>query len=259
MKTIILCGGKGMRLHEETEYRPKPLVSVGGRPILSHIMRIYAQAGFREFILCLGYRGDMIKDYFLRYEAMSNDFTVRLGCQHAIDYNSSHEEQDYRVTLADTGLETMTGGRIKRVEKYIDGDIFMVTYGDGVADIDINALLEFHNSHGRVATVTAVHPSSRYGVLEINDKGSVSDFAEKPVMNDWTSAGFFVFNRRFFDYLEGNDCFMEFVTLPRLAREGELMAYRHEGFFFSMDTYRDYKYLNDLCDRGQAPWVRETH
>ena len=257
MKTIILCGGKGMRLHEETEYRPKPLVPVGGRPILLHIMRIYAQAGFREFILCLGYRGDMIKDYFLNYEAMSNDFTMRLGCQHAIDFNSSHQEQDYHVTLADTGLETMTGGRVKRVQKYIDEDTFMLTYGDGVADIDINALLKFHYSHGRLATVTAVHPTSRYGVLEIGDEGSVLNFAEKPVMNDWMSAGFFVFNRRFFDYLEGEDSFMEIGTLQRLAREGELMAYKHDGFFFSMDTYRDYRYLNDLWDKGQTPWIRK--
>jgi glucose-1-phosphate cytidylyltransferase len=257
MKTIILCGGRGMRLQEETEYRPKPLVPVGGRPILSHIMRIYAQAGFREFILCLGYRGDMIKDYFLKYEAMSNDFTVRLGRQHAIDYNSSHEEQDYHVTLADTGLETMTGGRVKRVQKYVKEDTFMLTYGDGVADIDINALLKFHCSHGRLATVTAVHPTSRYGVLEMNDEGSVLNFAEKPVMNDWMSAGFFVFNRRFFDYLEGDDCFMELGTLQRLAREGELMAYKHDGFFFSMDTYRDYRYLNDLWDKGQTPWIRK--
>jgi glucose-1-phosphate cytidylyltransferase len=256
MKTIILCGGRGMRLQEETEYRPKPLVPVGGRPILSHIMRIYAQAGFREFILCLGYRGDMIKDYFLNYEAMSNDFTIRLGRQQAIDYNSSHEEQDYHITLADTGLETMTGGRVKRVQKYVKEDTFMLTYGDGVANIDINALLKFHYRHGRLATVTAVHPSSRYGVLEIGEEGRVSNFSEKPVMNDWTSAGFFVFNRRFFDYLEGEDNFMELGTLQSLAQEGELMAYRHDGFFFSMDTFRDYKYLNDLWDRGQAPWIK---
>jgi glucose-1-phosphate cytidylyltransferase len=256
MKTVILCGGRGMRLQEETEYRPKPLVPVGGRPMLLHIMRIYAQAGFRDFVLCLGYRGDMIKDYFLNYEAMSNDFTMRLGCNHAIDYDSSHQEQDYHVTLADTGLETMTAGRIKRVQKYVGEDDFMVTYGDGVGDIDINALLEFHYGHGRLATITAVHPTSRYGVLEIGDEGSVLSFAEKPVMNDWMSAGFFVFKRRFFDYLEGDDCFMEFVTLPRVARDGELMAYRHEGFFYSMDTYRDYKYLNDLWDKGQKPWIR---
>jgi glucose-1-phosphate cytidylyltransferase len=256
MKTVILCGGRGMRLQEETEYRPKPLIPVGGRPILLHIMRIYAQAGFRDFVLCLGYRGDMIKDYFLNYEAMSNDFTVRLGCNHSIDHDSSHAEQDYRVTLADTGLETMTAGRIKRVQKYVGEDDFMLTYGDGVADIDIRALLEFHRSHGRLATITAVHPTSRYGVLDIGDGGTVLSFAEKPVMKDWMSAGFFVFKRGFFDYLEGDDCYMEFVTLPRLAREGELMAYKHEGFFYSMDTYRDYRYLNDQWDKGQAPWIR---
>ena len=256
MKTIILCGGKGMRLHEETEYRPKPLVTIGGRPILWHIMQIYAHYGFREFILCLGYRGDKIKEYFLSYEAMSNDFTMRLGRQSAVTYNSFHGEQDYTVTLADTGMETMTGGSIKKVEKYVGEDTFMLTYGDGIADIDIKALLEYHHNHGRCATVTAVHPVSRYGMLELGDKGNVLNFAEKPVMNDWMSAGFFVFNRRFFDYLEGDDCFIEFDTLRRLAKEGELMAYKHEGFFFSMDTYRDYVYLNDLWDKGQTPWIK---
>jgi glucose-1-phosphate cytidylyltransferase len=256
MKVIILCGGRGMRLQEETEYRPKPLVPIGGRPILWHIMQIYAQAGFREFILCLGYKGDMIKDYFLNYDAMSNDFTVRLGSQGNISYNSLHSEQDYMVTLADTGLETMTAGRIKKVEKYIEDDTFMLTYGDGVADIDINALLKYHHSHGHCATITAVHPVSRYGVLEVGTKGNVLNFAEKPVMNDWMSAGFFVFNRRFFNYLEGDDRYIEFDTLQRLAREGELMAYRHEGFFFSMDTYRDYKHINEMWDKGQTPWIK---
>ncbi len=256
MKTIILCGGRGMRLQEETEYRPKPLVSIGGRPILWHIMQIYARAGFREFILCLGYKGDMIKNYFLNYEAMSNDFTVRLGAQSAVTYNSLHGEQDYIVTLADTGLETMTGGRIKKVEKYVDEDTFMLTYGDGVADIDIKALLKYHQSHGRCATVAAVHSVSRYGVLEIGDKGKVLNFAEKPEMKDWMSAGFFVFNRRFFDYLGGKDCYIEFETLQQLAREGELVAYKHEGFFFSMDTYRDYVHLNDMWDRRETPWLK---
>ena len=256
MKTIILCGGRGMRLQEETEYRPKPLVPIGGRPILWHIMQIYARAGFREFILCLGYKGDMIKDYFLNYEAMRNDFTVRLGCQGNISYNSQHSEQDFIVTLADTGLETMTGGRIKRVEKYVDGDTFMLTYGDGVADIDIKALLKYHHGHGRIATVTSVHPVSRYGVLEIGDGGKVLNFAEKPEMKDWMSAGFFVLNRRFFDYLGGKDCYIEFETLQQLTREGELMAYKHEGFFFSMDTYRDYKYINEMWDKGQTPWIK---
>ena len=256
MKVIILCGGRGMRLQEETEYRPKPLVPIGGRPILWHIMQIYARAGFREFIFCLGYKGDMIKDYFLNYEAMSNDFTVRLGCQGNISYSSLHSEQDFIVTLANTGLETMTGGRIKRVEKYVDEDTFMLTYGDGVSDIDIKALLTYHNSHGRIATVTSVHPVSRYGVLEIGDKGKVLNFAEKPEMKDWMSAGFFVFNRKIFNYLEGDDCFLELEPLQRLSREGELVAYKHEGFFFSMDTYRDYVHLNNMWDRGETPWLK---
>ena len=245
-----------MRLQEETEYRPKPLVPVGGKPILWHIMQIYARAGFREFVLCLGYKGDMIKDYFLNYEAMSSDFTVRLGGKSAVTYNSLHGEQDHMITLADTGLDTMTGGRIKMVEKYLDGDTFMLTYGDGVSNVDINALLKYHRSHGRIATVTVVHPVSRYGVLEIGPQDNVVNFAEKPVMKDWTSVGFFVFNRKLFDYLDGDDCFLEQEPLQRLTRDGQLMAYRHEGFFFPMDTYRDYVHLNDMWDKGHTPWIK---
>jgi glucose-1-phosphate cytidylyltransferase len=219
-------------------------------------MRTYAHFGFREFVLCLGYRGDMIKEYFINYDTMSDDFTIHLGRQHAITYESSHDEQDYHVTLADTGLETMTGGRIKRVQKYIHEDTFMLAYGDGVSDINIKALLEYHYRHGRCATVTAIHPVSRFGVLDTDEEGKVLSFAEKPVVNDWVSAGFFVFNRRLFDYLAGDDCVLEQEPLQRLAREGQLMTYKHEGFFFPMDTYRDYKYLNDLWDRGQTPWIR---
>ena len=256
MKTIILCGGRGMRLQEETEFRPKPLIPIGGRPILWHIMKTYAHYGFPEFVLCLGYRGEMIKDYLLNYEAMSSDFTIRLGHQHSLDYNDAHKEQDFIITLADTGLETMTGGRIKRVKKYIDGDTFMVTYGDGVADIDIQALVEYHHQHGRIATVTVVHPFSRFGILRLDDNSAVISFAEKPQMESWVSAGFFVFNRKVFDYLKGNDCFLESEPLERLAREGELMAYKHKGSFYAMDTYRDYKFLNELWDRGQTPWKK---
>jgi len=254
MKTIILCGGRGMRLNEETEFRPKPLIPVGGRPILWHIMKTYAHYGFREFVLCLGYRGDMIREYFLNYEAMSNDFTIRLGQRHSIAYDDAHGEQDFRVTLADTGLETMTGGRIKKVEKYIDGDTFMVTYGDGVADIDIRALVQYHHQHGRLATLTAVHPFSRFGMLTVDNNSSVLNFVEKPQVDEWVSAGFFVFNRRVFDYLTGDDCFLEREPLERLAHDGQLMAYKHSGFFYAMDTYRDYKFLNDMWERGETPW-----
>ena len=254
MKVVILCGGQGMRLREETEYRPKPLLEIGGRPILWHIMKIYAEAGFRDFVLCLGYRGQMIKEYFLNYEAMNNDFTICLGRQQRIAYHNAHAEQDFNVTMADTGLETMTGGRVSIVKKYIDDDNFMVTYGDGVADLDVRAVFDFHMSHGRVATVTSVRPTSRFGILDLSDKGEVRGFVEKPQLDGWANAGFLVFNRRIFDYLGGENCILEREPLERLAREGELLAYRHEGFFYAMDTYREYLYLNDLWTSGRAPW-----
>ena len=254
MKVVILCGGQGTRLREETEYRPKPLVEIGGRPILWHIMKLFAHHGFRDFVMCLGYRGNTIKDYFLNYEAMNNDFTMCLGRLHQIAYHGAHHEQDFRVTLADTGLDTMTGGRVARVRRYIEADTFMVTYGDGVADVDIRGLLTFHHTHRRLATVTTVAPVSRFGMLDVDDKGAVSRFSEKPQLEGWASAGFFVFNRKVFDYLGGDDCVLEREPLERLAAEGQLMAYRHDGFFYAMDTYREYKALNELWANGRAPW-----
>jgi glucose-1-phosphate cytidylyltransferase len=254
LKVVILCGGLGTRLREETEYRPKALVDIGGRPVLWHIMKIYACAGFRDFILCLGYRGHMIKEYFLNYEAMNNDFTICLGRQNRIAYHNAHAEQDFNVTMADTGLETMTGGRVSLVQNYIDGDDFMVTYGDGVADLDLRAVMDFHRSHGRIATVTSVRPTSRFGILELSEASEVRGFVEKPQLDGWANAGFLVFNRRIFDYLRGDDCILEREPLERLAQEGQLMAYRHEGFFYAMDTYREYLYLNELWTNGKAPW-----
>jgi len=254
MKVVILCGGQGTRLREETEYRPKPLVEVGGRPILWHIMKSYAHYGFNDFVLCLGYRGNMIKEYFLNYEAMNNDFTISLGQKSQVNYNDAHMEQDFRVTLADTGQETMTGGRIKRVEKYVNGDSFLVTYGDGLANLDVAKLLAFHKSHGKIATVTTVRPQSRFGVLETGSDGTVLAFNEKPQLDGWASAGFLVFERRLFDYIEGDGCVLEREPLERLAAEGQLMAYRHDGFFFAMDTYREYLHLNQLWHSGKAPW-----
>jgi glucose-1-phosphate cytidylyltransferase len=253
-KVVILCGGQGTRLREETEYRPKPLVDVGGRPILWHIMKIYANYGFQDFVLCLGYRGQMIKDYFLNYEAMNNDFTIRLGQRHEIQYHGNHGEQGFHVTLVDTGQDVMTGGRIKQIEPHIQGDTFMVTYGDGVADVNVETVLAFHRSHGKLATVTAVHPVSRFGVLDVATNDRVATFAEKPRAEGWTNAGFFVFNRGVFDYLWPGDCVMEREPLERLARDGQLMAYRHNGFFFAMDTFREYQYLNELWAGGKAPW-----
>ena len=254
MKVVLFCGGQGTRLREETEYRPKPLVEVGGRPILWHIMKLFAHHDLRDFVLCLGYKGNMIKEYFLNYEAMNNDFTIRLGQDHQVTYHNMHGEQDFSVTLASTGLETMTGGRLKQVSQYIDDEIFMVSYGDGVADIDIPNLIKFHKSHGKIATVTTVKPYSRFGILNISDREEVLDFTEKPQIDGWASVGFFVFNRKVFDYLGGDDCVLEQEPLEKLAQDGQLMAYRHHGFFYAMDTYREYKHLNELWDQNNAPW-----
>ncbi len=252
-KVVILCGGLGTRLREETEFRPKPMVEVGGRPILWHIMKAYAHHGFQDFVLCLGYRGQMIKDYFLNYEAMSNDFTICLGERYQIRYHGRHGEQGFSVTLADTGQESMTGGRIRRIQKYISDDIFLLTYGDGVSDVDIRGVVDFHKNHGKIATVTTVPPVSRFGIVELED-GRVRRFIEKPKSEGWMSAGYFVLDRRVFDYLDGDDCIFEREPLERLAADGQLMAYRHPGFFYAMDTFREYQHLNELWSAGAAPW-----
>jgi glucose-1-phosphate cytidylyltransferase len=254
MTVAILCGGLGTRLREETEFRPKPMVDVGGRPILWHIMKLYAHHGFRDFVLCLGYRGHMIKDYFLNYEAMNNDFAVCLGRKSRVEILGNHQEQDFHVTLADTGLETMTGGRLRRARKYLGDDTFMVTYGDGVSDVHLGKLLEFHKSHGKLATVTTFRPVSRFGILDIDISDQVLNFIEKPRSDAWASAGFFVFERGVFDYLDGDQCVLEKEPLERLAAERQLVAYHHQGFFYAMDTYREYQHLNELWGRGDAPW-----
>lgn len=254
MKTVILCGGQGTRLREETEFRPKPLVEIGGKPILWHIMKMYAHHGFNDFTLCLGYRGNMIKEYFLNYEAMNNDFTISLGTRTQMLFNKAHDEQDFRVTLADTGQETMTGGRIRRIARYINSDTFLVTYGDGVSDVNITQLLAFHRSHGKLATVTTIRPYSRFGILQTDPAGRVVEFHEKPQLDGWASAGFLVLNKKVFEYLDGDECIFEREPMERLAAENELMAYHHKGFFYAMDTYREYLYLNELWNSGQAPW-----
>ncbi len=254
VKVVILCGGFGTRLREETEFRPKPMVEVGGRPILWHIMKIYAHYGYREFVLCLGYRGNMIKEYFLNYEAMNNDFSICLGERAGIRYHGAHTEQGFSVTLADTGLNCMTGGRIAKIEPYIDGDTFLLTYGDGLSDVNIAETLAFHRSHGRLATVTTVSPVSRFGMLQMGDQDRVVRFTEKPVSDGFMSAGYFVLSRGIFDYLGGDDCTFERGPLERLAADRQLMAYRHSGFFYAMDTYREYMHLEELWQTGAAPW-----
>lgn len=255
MKVVILCGGLGTRLREETEFRPKPMVHIGSRPILWHIMKLYAHYGFKDFVLCLGYKGEMIKEYFYDYEALNNDFTIKLGKGKEVEIHSNHAEEDWRVTLADTGEKALKGARLKRIEKYIDTDQFMMTYGDGLANVDIKALMDFHKRHGRLATTTGVNPASRFGELKMQgDK--IEKFMEKPKDDsNLVSGGFFVFNKGIFDYLsDDNNCDLEIGTLERVAQEGQIMVYRHRGFWACMDTIRDTEYLNKLWDEKKAEW-----
>lgn len=255
MDVAILCGGQGARMREETEYRPKPMVEVGGRPLLWHIMRLFGHHGLNRFVLCLGYKGSMIKDYFLNYEAMTQDCTVAIGGMRQVWYHGNHETFDFEVTLADTGLDTHTGGRVQRIQSLIKSDAFIVTYGDGLSDIDINKLIAFHRSHGKLATVTTVQPVSRFGIMQIDGRSQVTSFAEKPKVEGWISAGFFVFSKQVFDYLDGGDMqILENEPLERIAADGQLMAFKHDGFFFPVDTYRDYLHVNELWKENAAPW-----
>jgi glucose-1-phosphate cytidylyltransferase len=216
---------------------------------------MYAHWGFDDFVLCLGYRGNMIKEYFLNYDAMNNDITVRLGRSPAILYRQERDAQNFDVTLVDTGLNAMTGARVKRVEKYVTDGTFMVTYGDGLSDLNVQSLLEFHKSHGRLATVSAFQPTTRFGTLQLGVDRRVVSFAEKPQLDEWVSAGFFVFEPGVFNYLTSDDnCVLERDPLERLARDGQLYAFQHDSFFYAMDTYREYQYLNQLWAEGKAPW-----
>jgi glucose-1-phosphate cytidylyltransferase len=254
MKVVILAGGKGTRLREETDHRPKPMIEIGGRPILWHIMKSYAHHGFKEFVLCLGYKGDVIRDYFLNYEARNADVTVTLGSR-ALEVHGSIAEKDWTVTLAETGDETLTGGRVRRIAPYLDGDTFMVTYGDGVADVDLRALIAHHRSQSRLGTVTAVHPASRFGELGIQD-GRVQVFREKPQVHEgWINGGFFVFDRRVVDLIHGDGDSLESGLLTRLAADDQLSVYQHRGFWQCMDTFREYQVLNARWDSGEAPWA----
>jgi glucose-1-phosphate cytidylyltransferase len=255
MKVVILCGGLGTRLKEETEFRPKPMVKIGGKPILWHIMKSYAHYGFKEFVLCLGYKGEMIKEYFYNYEIMNNDFIVELGDHKKLEFPDCHNEKGWKVTLADTGIKSLKGARLKHIEKYVDGDQFLVTYGDGLTSVNISDLVSFHKNHGKLATVTGVAPTSRFGELKIRDD-QVESFREKPDNSaNLINGGFFVFNRDIFDYLTtDDDCDLEIGPLEIIAGEGQLMVYKHSGFWSCMDTIRDMEYLNDLWDNNKAHW-----
>lgn len=255
MKAVILCGGLGTRLREETEFRPKPLVEIGGRPILWHIMKVLGHQGLRDFVLCLGYKGNLIKEFFLNYEAMTCDIEVQLGARHGIKFLGVHDEQDYSVKLIDTGQTAGTGARVARVQQYLDNEPFMVTYGDGLTNLDLEKLVAFHRSHGRLATVTTVRVPGRFGVIEAAPDGHVERFREKPTEDAWISAGFMIFEPGIFKHLwTGDDCMLERAPLEQLVRDGQLMAYRHEGDFHPMDTYRDHVALNELWSSGKAPW-----
>jgi len=255
---VILCGGMGTRLREASEKLPKPLVDIGGRPILWHVMKTYRAHGFRRFVLCLGYKSDQIKRYFLDYREHASDFTLHPGDDRPA-YHSSGALEDWEVTFVETGLQTGTGARVRRVAEHLDADDFMLTYGDGIGDVDITALLRTHREHGRIGTVTGVHPASRYGEMRVDDEGSavVAEFNEKPTLaTGWVSGGFFAFRREFVDkYLDDDpDLFLEHSPLQQLARDGELGLHRHEGFWMGMDTFRDWTELNGLWDRGAARW-----
>ncbi|MBD3361818.1 glucose-1-phosphate cytidylyltransferase [Candidatus Woesearchaeota archaeon] len=253
-KVVILCGGQGTRLREETEFKPKPLVNIGNLPILWHIMKIYSHYGFNDFVLCLGYKGDMIKRFFMDLEWKKSDFTLNLKSKSQLNH-SAPEESDWNVTFAETGLTANTGARIKRIQKYINEDNFFLTYGDGVADIDINQLLNFHKSHSKIGTVTAVRPLSRFGLLTM--KGNqVLDFTKKYLTHDgWIDGGFFVFKKEMFDYLsEDENCMLEREPLHNLAKDNQFMAYQHTGYWQCMDTMRQVEILNELWKKGDSPW-----
>jgi glucose-1-phosphate cytidylyltransferase len=255
MEAVILCGGQGTRLREETEFKPKPMVEIGGRPILWHIMQRYAKYGVRRFVLCLGYKGEMIRDYFLQYRYRNADVVVSLRWND-VQIIGQEPAEDWEVVLADTGQDTMTGGRLKRALKHVKGDRFFATYGDGVADVDIAALLKTHADGKRLATVTAVHPSSRYGEINI-DQGSVADFMEKPQVNDgWINGGYFVFEKAAFDDVSTEPgVVLENDVLPKIVERKQLTAYHHDGFWQCMDTYRETLLLNALVSQGKAPWL----
>jgi glucose-1-phosphate cytidylyltransferase len=257
MKAVILCGGQGTRIRDASELLPKPMLPIGGKPIVWHIMKGYARQGVREFVLCLGYKGWLIKEFFLNYRAMTTDVTVRLGQHGGLEFQGRHSEEDWRVTLAETGEDTMTGGRVAAIQRYVkDDELFLLTYGDGVSDVDVAKTIAFHRQHGKVATVTAVRPPGRFGEMRIDD-GAVTEFNEKPQATEgFINGGFFVLDaRKVWDYVGADPrTIFERDPLQKLAADRQLVAYPHTGFWQPMDTAREYGLLNDLWASGKAPW-----
>lgn len=254
-KVVILCGGMGTRLKEETEFKPKPLVKVGQYPILWHIMKIYSHFGYNDFVLCLGYKGDMIKDYFLNFEDLTRDVTLNPRTGKKV-HHGRNEMPDWNITFVDTGLQSNTGTRVKKIQRYINEDNFMVTYGDGVANIDINRLVDFHKNHQKTATVTSILPPPRWSFLKMDHENKVFGFSKSEKLpNAWIDGGFFVFKKNIFDYIPEEKNFMlEKEPMVKLAEEGNLMSYQHHDFWQCMDTYRDMEFLNQVWEAGNAPW-----
>lgn len=255
MKVVLLCGGEGTRLREETEYKPKPMVTIGGMPILWHIMKYYSSFGFNEFILCLGYKGEMIKEFFLSHELMHNDVTINFSDRKRDLIHKSGGDEDWSITFADTGLQAMTGSRIKKVDKYIDTETFLVTYGDGLSNHDLAAELSFHRKSGKLATLVGVHPYSKFGMVKAKEDGVIEKFVEKPVLDDYVNGGFYVFQKGVLDYLSPDDsCVLETKPFENLVSKKQMALFKHDGFWHSMDTYKDYLDLNAMWDSGVRPW-----
>jgi glucose-1-phosphate cytidylyltransferase len=252
MKVVILAGGLGTRLSEETDIKPKPMVEIGEKPILWHIMKLYSYYGFNDFVICLGYKGYVIKEYFANYFVHQSDIHLDLT-KNKIEVIDSKTEP-WKITLVNTGDKTMTGGRIKRIKKYTDKETFLLTYGDGLGNININKLLDFHKNQGKLATLTSVQPLGRFGAIEIDKQNNVSKFQEKPIGDGWINGGFFVFEQEIFDYIQGDHTYLEREPLENLANDGQLSAFKHYGFWKPMDTLRDKRELENLWDSGKAAW-----
>ncbi len=252
-KVVILCGGLGARMKEETEFRPKPLVNVGNKPILWHIMKLFSFYGYRDFILCLGYKGDLIKEYFLKFRALNNDFTINLSDRSNITFYDEEKDYDWNITLASTGIETPTGGRIKLAEKHISTETFFVTYGDGLSDLNLQKLLKTHEESGKIATMTGVHPISRYGVID-HRNGLIKSFQEKPLLDGYINGGFFLFNKGVFNYLE-KESVLETDTVAKLIKDDQIAFFKHDGFWRSIDTFKDAQTLNNMYRNRVRPWM----
>ena len=258
MKTVILCGGFGTRIRDVADNIPKPMIPIGNKPVLWHIMKYYSAWNFKDFVLCLGYKSDVIKNFFLNYETSINDITITLGEKNPIEIHNKHPETGWKITMAETGLNAMTGARVKKIFKYVkDEENFMLTYGDGVGDIDIKKLVDFHNSHGKIITVTGVRPPGRFGELVYNDHQVVTGFNEKPqVTGGRINGGFFICRKELFNYLnDDEDLVFEQEPLINLVKDSQMRVYEHDGFWQPMDTYREYSLLNSLYNKGKAPWV----